>query len=105
MVDTPRHKAEKITYRPAKRYGPHCRRNITARAPGVLPKSLFGNKLIADAVAMRYLHGLPIGRISRYMQVGAGAIAQLFRRCADLFETAPDRLIEQYRQARVKHAD
>lgn len=105
VVDTPRHKAEKITYRLAKRYCPHCRRNITARAPGVLPKSLFGNKLIADAVAMHYLHGLPIGRISRYMQVGAGAIAQLFRRCADLFETAPDRLIEQYRQAPVKHAD
>jgi transposase len=105
VLDTPSQKAEKITYRLAKRYCPHCRRNITAQAPGVLPKSLFGNKLIADAVVMHYLHGLPIGRISEYMQVGAGSIAQLFRRCADLFEKVPERLMEVYRQAPVKHAD
>jgi transposase len=105
VFDTPHQKAEKITYRLAKRYCPHCRRTITAQAPGVLPKSLFGNKLIADSVVMHYLHGLPIGRISQHLQVGAGSIAQLFRRCADLFEKVPDRLIEQYRQAPVKHAD
>lgn len=105
VVDTPRQKAEKIKYRLAKRYCPHCRRNITAQAPGVLPKSLFGNKLIADSVVMHYVHGLPMGRISEYLQVGTGSIAQLFRRCAELFEKVPDRLIEQYRQAPVKHAD
>jgi transposase len=105
VVDTPRQKAEKITYRLAKRYCPHCHRNITAQAPGVLPKSLFGNKLIADSVVMHYVHGLPIGRISQHLQVGAGSIADLFRRCADLFEQVPDRLIDQYRQAPVKHAD
>jgi len=105
VFDTPRQKAEKITYRLAKRYCPHCRRTITAQAPGVLPKSLFGNKLIADSVVMHYLHGLPIGRVSQHLRVGAGSIAQLFRRCADLFEKVPDRLIEQYRQAPVKHAD
>jgi len=105
VFDTPQQKTEKITYRLAKRYCPHCRRNITAQTPGVLPKSLFGNKLIADSIVMHYLHGLPIGRISQHLQVGAGSIAQLFGRCADLFEKAPDRLIEQYRQAPVKHAD
>jgi transposase len=105
VFDTPRQKAEKITYRLARRYCPHCRRNITVQAPGVLPKSLFGNKLIADSVVMHYVHGLPIGRISQHLQIGSGSIAQLFRRCADLFEKVPDRLIRQYRQAPVKHAD
>jgi transposase len=105
VFDTPHQKTEKITYRLAKRYCPHCRSNITAQAPGVLPKSLFGNKLIADSVVMHYVHGLPIGRISQHLQVGAGAIADLFRRCADLFEKVPDGLVEQYRQAPVKHAD
>jgi transposase len=40
VVDTPHKKAEKITFRLAKRYCPHCRRNVTAQPPCVLPRSL-----------------------------------------------------------------
>jgi transposase len=105
VLDSFHKKAEKITYRLSKRYCPHCRRTVTAQAPGVLPKSLYGNGLIADAVVMHYLHGLPIGRISQHLGIGSGSITQLFRRCADLFEKVPERLIEEYRQAPVKHAD
>lgn len=105
VVDTPGKKAEKITFRMAKRYCPHCRRNITAQAPGVLPRSLYGNQFIADAVEMHYLHGMPMGRICQYLNVGPGSLAKLFRRCADLFGRMPQRLIEEYRQAPVKHAD
>jgi transposase len=104
-VDTPSQKPEKITYRLAKRYCPHCRRNVTAQAPGVLPKSLYGNQLIADAIEMHYLHGMPMGRISEYLGVGAGSLVKLFRRCARLFEAVPDKLTQEYRQAPVKHAD
>jgi len=104
-VDSPSHKTEKIHFRLAKRYCARCRRNVTAQAPGVLPKSLYGNQFIADAVEMHYLHGVPMGRISEYFGIGAGSLAKLFRRCARLFEGVPDRLIEEYRRAPVKHAD
>lgn len=105
VIDTPRQKPEKITFRLAKRYCPHCRRNVTPQPPGVLPKSLYGNQLMADAVEMHYLHGVPMGRISEHLDIGAGSLMKLFRRCADLFEALPARLIEEYRQASVKHAD
>jgi len=105
VLDTPSQKPEKITFRLAKRYCPHCRHNVTPQPPGVLPKSLYGNQLIADAVEMHYLHGMPMGRISEYLGIGAGSLVKLFRRCARLFETVPERLIEEYRQAPVKHAD
>ena len=105
VVDTPSQKPQKIMYRLAKRYCPHCRRNVTAQPPGVLPKSLYGNQLIADAVEMHYFHGVPMGRISEYLGIGAGSLMELFRRCARLFETIPDKLIEEYRQAPAKHAD
>lgn len=105
VVDTPSQKPEKITFRLAKRYCPHCRRTVTAQPPGVLPKSLYGNQLIADAIEMHYLHGVPMGRISEYLELGAGSLVKLFRRGARLFEGVPDRLIEEYRQAPVKHAD
>jgi transposase len=105
VIDTPRQKTEKTKFRLAKRYCSHCRRTFTPQAPGVLPKSLYGNQLIADAVEMHYLHGVPIGRISEHFGIGAGSLVKMFRRCADLFETLPDRLIEEYRKAPVKHAD
>ena len=105
VIDTRRQKPEKITFRLAKRYCSHCRRNVTPQPPGVLPKSLYGNQLMADAVEMHYLHGVPMGRISEHLGIGAGSLMKLFRRCADLFEALPARLIEEYRAALVKHAD
>lgn len=105
VVDSPHKKAEKITFRLAKRYCPHCRRNVTAQPPGVLPRSLYGNQFIADAVEMHYLHGMPMGRVCEYLDIGPGSLAKLFRRCADLFGGMKDRLVQEYRDAPVKHAD
>ncbi len=105
VVDTPHKKAEKITFRLAKRYCPHCRRNVTSQPPGVLPRSLYGNQFIADAVEMHYLHGVPMGRICEYLDIGPGSLAKLFRRCSDLFDGMKDRLVQEYRDAPVKHAD
>lgn len=105
VVDTPSRKPQKITYRLAERYCPHCHRNVTAQPPGALPKSLYGNRLIADAVETHYFHGVPMGRISEYLGVGAGSLMEPFRRCARLFERIPHKRIEEYRVAPVKHAD
>ena len=105
VVDTPHKKAEKIAFRLAKRYCPHCRRNVTSQPPGVLPRSLYGNQFIADAVEMHYLHGMPMGRVCEYLNIGPGSLAKLFRRCADLFGEVTNGLIREYRQAPVKHAD
>ena len=105
VVDCPSHKPERLQYRLHKRYCPQCRKNFTPRPPGVLPRSLYGNQFIANAIEMYYLHGLPMGRISEYTGVGPGSLMALFRRCAKLFETIPDKLIQQYRKAPVKHAD
>lgn len=105
VIDVPQQRSEKIMYRLAKRYCPHCSRTFSPRAPGVLPKSLYGNQLIAEAVEMHYLHGVPMGRISEHFGISASVLVDLFRRCADLFGSVPDRLIQEYRKALVKHAD
>lgn len=105
VIDTPQQKPEKIIFRLAKRYCPQCRRSATPQPPGVLSKSLYGNQFIADAIEMHYLHGVPMGRISEHLGIGPGSLVKLFRRCADLFEAVPNRLIQEFRQAPVKHAD
>ncbi len=105
VIDSPPQKAEPVLYRLGKRYCPRCKRGFTSQAPSVLPKSLYGNQLIANLIVMHYLYGLPLGRISEYSGVGAGSLMTIFHRCSGLFQEVPQKLVEEYRQSPVKHAD
>lgn len=87
------------------KYCPQCRRRFTAKAPSVLPRSLYGNQALASAAAMHYLHGVPMGRICEQMGIEPGSLVQMFHRLAHLFADVPEKLIEQYRTSAVKHAD
>jgi transposase len=105
VLDTPSGKPEKVLFRLPKTHCYGCGRSFTAQAPGVLPKSLYGNQLIANAITMYYLYGLPLGRICESTGVGSGTLMEIFHRCGRLFEGVPQKLIEEYRHAPVKHAD
>jgi transposase len=98
-------KAQRLLYRLRKKHCPCCRRSFRARAPAVLPKSLFGNQLIATAATMHYLHGIPMGRICEQIGIDPGSLVEIFHHLGRLFSQVPQRLIEQYRQSPVKHAD
>lgn len=98
-------KAEKIVYVLPKKHCKRCRKTFQPAAPGVLPKSLYGNQLVATTAVMHYMHGIPMGRISEQIGVGAGSLMQIFHRLARLLDAVPQELTEQYRQAPVKHAD
>ena len=98
-------KAKRVLFRLPKKYGPHCQKVFQAHAPEVLPKSLYGNQLITTAAVMHYLHGIPMGRVCEQTEIGPGSLVEIFHRLAKLFEKVPAQLIEQYRQAPVKHAD
>ncbi len=54
---------------------------------------------------MHYLHGIPMGRICEQMGVEPGSLVEIFHRLGRLFADVPEKLIEQYRDAAVKHAD
>lgn len=99
-------KAKKKLYKSEKAWCPKCRKMITPKPP-VLPKSLYGNQLISQAVTMHYGHGLPVGRIENILGqiVPSGSLYDIFHRLADLWEPAMSKLIEEYREEYVKHAD
>ena len=98
-------KTKKILYHLPKRYCSHCHRTVRAVAPGVLPKCLFGNQLIVNAATSHYQHGLPLGRICEQIGIGVGSLVEIFHRLARLFRQVPQKLMQEYRQAVVKHAD
>jgi hypothetical protein len=70
-----------------------------------LPQGLYGNQLIAQAAAMHYLHGIPMGRVCEHIGIEPGALVQVFHRLAGLFARVPEELIQHYRRAPAKHAD
>jgi transposase len=104
-MDIPPLKTERILYLLPKRYCPRCRQTYQPPAPGVLPRSLYGNQLVATAATMHYLHGIPMGRIIEQIDIGLGPLIKIFHRLAKIFGPIPSRLIESYRQSPVKHAD
>lgn len=84
---------------------PKCRRTFRAKAPGVLPKSLFTNRLLAVVAVEHYLHGRTLGQLHRQLGVGYGALINALHGLARRLQPVIPELIRQYRRATVKHAD
>ncbi len=96
---------EPILYRLHRGYCPRCRRAVQAPAPAVLPKALFGNELTAQLVMLHYGHGVPLGRLCAQLGLHPGSVIAMLHRLAGLFQPVLPTLVEEYRQAPVRHAD
>ena len=105
VLDAQPLRALRIVYQLQKKYCPHCRKFIRAQAPGVLRKSLFGNQLLTQVVFLHYFYGLPLGRVCQQLGIGLGAAVALLHRGASLFKGLVPTLLDEYRQAPVRHAD
>ena len=105
VVDLLPVKVEKILLLLERKRCPKCRRRFQARPPGVLPKSLYGNALLAHVAEQHYLHGIPLGVIERQTGLPHGSLVQARRQVGRRLEGAIGALVDEYRRAPVKHAD
>ena len=105
VIDSLPLRAQRILYQLERARCPGCGKTVQARAPGVLPKSLYGNQLITQVVFLHYRQGIPMGRLCDQLGVGLGAVFDILHRMAALFRGGMGKLIEEYRQAPVRHAD
>jgi len=105
VLDAQPLRAQRIVYRLQRKYCPCCDRFVQARAASVLPRSLFGNQLITQVVFLHYRHGVPMGRVCQQLGIGLGATFALLHRIASRFGGTMAQLLEEYRQAPVRHAD
>lgn len=96
---------KKILYHLEKKYCSGCRHSVEAQAPGVLPKSLYGNQLVTEIITNHYLHGMPLGRICQKLGLNLGSVIDALHRTANIFRPIIPKLIEQYRRSAVRHAD
>jgi len=105
VIDSQPLRAEPILYQLERARCPRCGKTVQARAPEVLPKSLYGNQLVTQVVFLHYRQGIPMGRLCDQLGIGLGAVFDILHRMAALFRGVMGKLIEDYRQAAVRHAD
>jgi transposase len=82
-----------------------CGTVLQAKAPGVLSKNLYSNNLLAHVATEHYVNGIRLGHLERQTGVNVGSLIKAMHQLSRILTDVPDKLIEQYRQAPVKHAD
>ncbi len=106
VIDMPERSVIRVLYECERKRCPCCGTTHTGDIP-VLPKTLYGNSLVAQAATQHYVHGVPLGRVCAILgdNVQLGALLAIFHRIAGMLEPLMDVLIQQYRKSLVKHAD
>jgi transposase len=94
-----------VVYELEQRDCPGCHRVFTAQAPGVFSRGLLGNRLLAHVAIEHYVHGLTMGHLSARLGLGTGTLWAAMHALARRLEPVDERLVRDYRQALVKHAD
>ena len=105
VLDLEPEKLRPVRYRLGRGRCPRCHKWVQAQAPGVPPKGLFGTTLLAWTAEQHYLHGHTMGDVAERLGLHEGSLHAAMHQLADRLEPAAIALIEDYRQARVKHAD
>ncbi len=98
-------KTEKVVYQLERKRCRGCHHLFQAKAPGVLPRNLYSNNLLAHVASEHYLNGIPLGHLERQTGIGYGALIKSMQKLAGMLKDVPPKLVEDYRKAKVKHAD
>jgi hypothetical protein len=61
--------------------------------------------LLAHVAVQHYVYGVTLGQLENQLDVGYGTLIGALRQLARLLEPACEELVQDYRQALVKHAD
>jgi len=105
VIDCEPLRMQKILYRLEHKRCPRCKKTIRARPPGVLPRCLYGNQLLAHVATQHYIYGNTVGQIEKQTGVGYSSLIDALHQLATHMKDVPDALIKAYRLAPVKHAD
>jgi hypothetical protein len=105
VVDVEPLRRQTLHYQLEQKYCPRCRRAVTARTPGVLPRHLLGNRLLAHVAVQHYVYGVTLGQLENQLDVGYGTLMGALHQLARRLEPVIDVLVRAYRRAPVKHAD
>jgi hypothetical protein len=105
VIDVEPLRRHTVCYQLEQRYCCHCRKLVRASAPGVLPRALLSNRLLAHVAVQHYVYGVTLGQLENQLDVGYGTLMGALHQLARLLAPACERLVQDYRKALVRHAD
>jgi len=105
VLDSQPVKVDRVVFQVEVRQCARCGRRVTATAPGVLPRSLYGNQLLTWVAVQHYLYGQTLGQLEQQTGLACGSLIQALHGLARRLQPLVPRLIRAYRRAPVKHAD
>jgi transposase len=105
VIDVQPLRRQTVCYLLDQKYCSHCRKLVRASAPGVLPRALLSNRLLAHVAVQHYVYGVTLGQLEHQLEVGYGTLMGALHQVARLLEPACEQLVLDYRKAPVKHAD
>lgn len=105
VIDVQPLRRQTVCYQLEQKYCSHCRKLVRAKPPGVLPRALLSNRLLAHVAVQHYVYGVTLGQLEIQLDIGYGTLMGALHQLARLLEPACERLVQDYRQALVRHAD
>ena len=84
---------------------PTCGKYHESEVPGVMPRFMFSNDLLAQALVDHYRDGIPFGTIARRIGVKKSALVNALHAVAKKLGGGADALLADFLAAPVKHAD
>jgi len=107
VIDAVRLEVEKLLYKYGRGACPKCNKNFSPVISAVLPQFLYGNELLAQVAVMHYVHGVSLGKIFEMLgpAVKSAGVIGCLSRLSCLFEPTVTKLISDYRETHVRHAD
>lgn len=100
----PMQKVETV-YELERRVCSDCGRVVSTSPPGVLPKCLYGNRLLAYVATEHYLNGMTLGQIEARTAIGCGSLIDSLHQLARRLDGVVPRLVDDYRRNEVRRAD
>jgi len=105
VKDVPVVEVKTVVYRIGRCVCPKCKKTVESNELPVLPRCLIGNQLLAHIIEQHYIHGVPLGRLESQFGINTGTMIGSLHRLGKLFEPVIEKLIREYRESEVKHAD
>jgi len=105
VIDVQPLRRQTVCYHLDQKYCSHCRKLVRPSPPGVLPRALLSNRLLAHVAVQHYVYGVTLGQLENQLDVGYGTLMGALHQVARLLEPACEQLVQEYRQASVRHAD
>jgi len=105
VIDCQPVRIKKVVYLLERKRCPMCKKLVTAKPPGVFPKCLYSNQLLAYVAVQHYIYGNTLGQIEKQTGIGYSSLIDALHQLSRMLKGVPNALIQAYRQALVMHAD